>query len=80
MRERAIRTEISIKVERAICCESTKTEERAITYERTIAAEREEQRRSFVFGNCALENPDITRELVDRVADEMKVTSRADRV
>ncbi|MDO9458684.1 MAG: hypothetical protein Q7N95_00985 [Alphaproteobacteria bacterium] len=29
----------------------------------------EEQRRSFAYGNTAFENPNITRELVDRVAD-----------
>lgn len=34
-------------------------------------AEREEQRRSFAFGNCAIENPLVTRELVDRVADRL---------
>jgi hypothetical protein len=31
-------------------------------------ADREAQRRSFAFGNCAIENPLITRELVERVA------------
>ena len=30
-----------------------------------------EQRRSFVYGNCAVENPTVTRELVDKVADDM---------
>lgn len=34
-------------------------------------AEREEQRRSFVYGNCKIENDFITRELVDEVADAM---------
>ncbi len=33
--------------------------------------EREEQRRSFVYGNLNIENPRVTRELVDRVADRM---------
>lgn len=33
------------------------------------AAEREEQRRSFVHGNCAIDNPTVTREMVDAVAD-----------
>lgn len=33
--------------------------------------EREEQRRSFAYGNAAIENPGVTRELVDRVADGM---------
>ena len=33
--------------------------------------DREEQRRSFAFGNANIENPRVTRELVDRVADRM---------
>lgn len=32
---------------------------------------REAQRRSFVYGNCKLDNDNITRELVDEVADAM---------
>jgi hypothetical protein len=35
-------------------------------------AEREEQRRSFAFGNTHFENPLITRELIDREAEKMK--------
>jgi hypothetical protein len=35
-------------------------------------AEREAQRRSFVYGNTAFENDRITRELVDRVADRLE--------
>ena len=35
-------------------------------------ADREEQRRSFVFGNTAFENPLITREMVDREAEAQK--------
>lgn len=35
-------------------------------------AEREEQRRSFAFGNANIENPDVTREIVDAVAEAMK--------
>lgn len=31
-------------------------------------AMREEMRRSFVYGNCAIENPAVTREMVDDVA------------
>jgi hypothetical protein len=31
--------------------------------------QREEQRRSFVYGNTAFENEDITREMVDRQAE-----------
>ena len=38
--------------------------------------QRETQRRSFAFGNASLENPRVTRELVDRVADEMARASR----
>jgi hypothetical protein len=33
--------------------------------------EKEAQRRSFVYGNLAISNPSITREMVDEVADEM---------
>lgn len=41
-----------------------------------MTAEQEDaQRRSFVFGNVAIENPSITREFVDRVAEEMAVAS-----
>jgi hypothetical protein len=32
--------------------------------------QREEQRRSFVYGNTAFENPEITKEMVDRVAEQ----------
>ena len=32
---------------------------------------RREQRRSFVYGNTAFENPDITRELVDKIDEQM---------
>lgn len=35
------------------------------------AEHREEQRRSFAFGNTAFENSRITREMVDRKADEL---------
>ena len=35
------------------------------------AAEKEEQRRSFAYGNTRIENEYITREMVDRVAEEM---------
>jgi hypothetical protein len=34
-------------------------------------AEREEQRRSFVFGNTSFENERITRETVDRAAEKL---------
>ena len=35
-------------------------------------AQQEEQRRSFVFGNTAFENPKITRKLIDEVADAIR--------
>lgn len=34
--------------------------------------EKEEQRRSFVYGNTKIENDRITRELVDQEADRLK--------
>ena len=37
---------------------------------------REQQRRSFVFGNTALENDLITREMVDRQAEELARDNR----
>jgi hypothetical protein len=39
-------------------------------YEMT-PVEREAQRRSFAYGNCAIENPLVTRQMVDEVADRM---------
>jgi hypothetical protein len=33
--------------------------------------QREEQRRSFAYGNTAVENDRITREMIDRQADEL---------
>jgi hypothetical protein len=33
--------------------------------------EKEEQRRSFAYGNTKIENPRITREMVDQAADEI---------
>jgi hypothetical protein len=35
------------------------------------AAEREQQRRSFAFGNTNIENQRITRETIDRAADKL---------
>ena len=32
---------------------------------------REEQRRSFAYGNTAYENPQITREMIDRQAEKL---------
>ena len=37
----------------------------------TTPEQREKQRRSFAFGNTAFENNLITREMVDRQADEL---------
>lgn len=34
-------------------------------------AEREEQRRSFAYGNTAFENSRITREMIDRQAEKL---------
>lgn len=35
------------------------------------AAELREQRISWAYGNCAIENPHITREMVERLHDEL---------
>jgi hypothetical protein len=35
-------------------------------------AQQEEQRRSFVYGNTAFENPAITRKMVDDIAEAMR--------
>ena len=37
----------------------------------TTPEHREEQRRTFVFGNTAFENDRITREMVDREAEKL---------
>jgi len=34
-------------------------------------AQEEAQRRSFVYGNCAIDNPLVTRSMVDEVADDL---------
>ncbi len=33
--------------------------------------DKEQQRRSFAYGNTVIENPRITREMIDRAADEV---------
>lgn len=33
--------------------------------------EKELQRRSFAYGNTVIENPRITREMIDRASDEL---------
>lgn len=35
------------------------------------AAELEAQRRSFAYGNMSIENPRITRQLIDEVAEKL---------
>jgi len=35
------------------------------------AEDKEQQRRSFAYGNSVIENSRITREMVDRAADEL---------
>lgn len=35
------------------------------------ASEREEQRRSFAYGNANIENPRVTRETIDEQAEEL---------
>ena len=39
---------------------------------KTNQAQREEQRRSFVYGNTAVKNDQITREMVDRQAEALR--------
>ena len=34
--------------------------------------QKEEQRRSFAYGNANIENPRVTRETVDKAADALK--------
>jgi len=34
-------------------------------------AEKEEQRRSFAYGNANIENPAVTRAIIDRAAEEL---------
>jgi hypothetical protein len=36
------------------------------------AEQKEEQRRSFAYGNTNIENPRITREMIDREAEALK--------
>lgn len=44
-----------------------------ITEKNMTEKEKEEQRRSFVYGNLKTDHPDITRELIDKIADEMMI-------
>lgn len=36
------------------------------------AAEQEQQRRSFAYGNANIENSDVTRDIVDRQAEALR--------
>lgn len=40
-------------------------------------AQKEEQRRSFAFGNANIENPRVTREMVDKEAEKLKRKQRS---
>lgn len=40
------------------------------------AQEKEEQRRSFAFGNTSIENPRITRETVDEEAEALSARTK----
>lgn len=40
-------------------------------------AEREAQRRSFAFGNANIENPDVTREVIDRAARRLSRATKS---
>jgi hypothetical protein len=40
------------------------------------AEEREAQRRSFAYGNTVIENPRITREMVDEEAEALRLPRR----
>jgi hypothetical protein len=39
---------------------------------RVSAARREVQRRSFAYGNLAIEDATVSKSLIDRIADELK--------
>ena len=40
------------------------------------AQQKEEQRRSFVYGNTHIENDDVTKEIVDRAAANLSTDER----
>jgi hypothetical protein len=44
---------------------------------RMSESDRDEQRRSFVYGNTGFENSLITREMVNEVADDLKARKTA---
>jgi hypothetical protein len=43
---------------------------------RLSPAEREQQRRSFAYGNANIENPDVTRQVVDEAAERLARAKR----
>ncbi len=40
--------------------------------------DREEQRRSFAYGNAAMENEHVTRDMIDRAAGELAAEAKAE--
>ena len=38
----------------------------------------EKQRRSFAYGNAAIDNPNVTREMIDKAAEEITMTTPTD--
>lgn len=53
---------------------------RVLMTEEEVEREREEQRRSFAYGNVSMENPAVTRAMVDVAAERMKAASDASRL
>ena len=53
---------------------------RILMTEDEVEREREEQRRSFAYGNTSLENPSITRAMVDEAAERLKLASDASKL
>jgi hypothetical protein len=39
--------------------------------------EREEQRRSFAYGNVAIENPQVTRAMIDEAAERLALRAKS---
>jgi hypothetical protein len=60
----------SLKERQSMSRETLELLEAARRYEYT-AAQKEEHRRSFAFGNTKIENDRITRELIDREAEKL---------
>jgi hypothetical protein len=42
---------------------------------RLTSADREKQRRSFAYGNANIENPNVTRQVVDEAAEKLARTA-----